>query len=33
MSQTVIAALQVGASAEGKAATLEQILSFETAIR
>jgi nitrilase len=33
MAESTIAALQIGASPEGKVATLEQILSFEKAIR
>jgi len=32
MPKSVVAALQIGALPEGKAATLEQILSYETAI-
>ncbi|RWR04048.1 carbon-nitrogen hydrolase family protein [Paenirhodobacter populi] len=33
MSKSIVAALQIGSSPEGKAATLEHILSFETQIR
>ncbi|CAM2157089.1 MULTISPECIES: carbon-nitrogen hydrolase family protein [Paraburkholderia] len=33
MSKSKVAALQIGSSAQGKAATLEHILSFEAAIR